>query len=288
MKKLFGSAPKQVPSQQQQISGYGALPGFAQETYGKMNDLVNQMLDNPNAYFAPMGLTKEELAAQSMINAATDPKALAQSIEGFMNPYRDIVFDDINRSFERGPLQQFQQGLDAAGAFGSSRQNQGMYDLGRAQIDGLNRASSDFYNTAYGMRQQSIADLLGFGGLNRAIDFDIKQALPNALGFGSGIISPLLSGSQGTTTGGYTTSGQEGLVSQAGKIASLLSIFSDRRLKKNIKKVGFRKGLNVYEFEYKHEPGVYRGFMADEVERLYPEAVGMKSGYKTVNYGMIK
>jgi len=62
---------------------------------------------------------------------------------------------------------------------------------------------------------------------------------------------------------------------------------SDRRLKKNIKKVGELKGLNVYDFDYiwgKHSTG----FMADEVEKVYPDMViTNESGYKMVNYGGI-
>lgn len=66
---------------------------------------------------------------------------------------------------------------------------------------------------------------------------------------------------------------------------------SDRRLKMNIEHVGHdeRTGLPLYDFEYKHEPGVrYRGVMADEAEVYMPEAVVTgRDGFKRVDYGML-
>jgi len=49
----------------------------------------------------------------------------------------------------------------------------------------------------------------------------------------------------------------------------LRKVFSDKRLKKNIEKIGISKsGLNIYSFEYKNSDfgdGVYQGVMSDEV-----------------------
>lgn len=63
---------------------------------------------------------------------------------------------------------------------------------------------------------------------------------------------------------------------------------SDRRLKKNIIKIGeLPNGLNLYEFEFLWSNERVRGVMADEVEKVMPEAVGERLGFKTVNYGMV-
>lgn len=63
---------------------------------------------------------------------------------------------------------------------------------------------------------------------------------------------------------------------------------SDRRLKRNIKRCGTRPdGLGIYEFEYLWSDKPQRGVMAQEVEVLYPQAVGERDGFKTVNYEMI-
>ena len=77
-----------------------------------------------------------------------------------------------------------------------------------------------------------------------------------------------------------------GLFSLGGSLGNAL-LFSDRRLKKNIEKVGeYKNGLNKYSFEYLWgEKSV--GAMADEVEKVMPWAVGDVNGYKTVNYSML-
>ena len=71
-------------------------------------------------------------------------------------------------------------------------------------------------------------------------------------------------------------------------LAATLGSFSDRRLKTNIKQIGTAdNGLNVYSYNYVWGGPTQLGYMADEVEKLVPEAVGESHGYKTVNYGMI-
>lgn len=68
--------------------------------------------------------------------------------------------------------------------------------------------------------------------------------------------------------------------------AAGLMAFSDRRLKSNIVKVGDdARGFGIYEYDIfgRRE----RGVMADEVEKVVPEAIGEYLGYKTVNYGAL-
>ena len=65
-------------------------------------------------------------------------------------------------------------------------------------------------------------------------------------------------------------------------------LFSDRRLKRNITKIGTRPdGLGVYEFEYIWGGGRQIGLMAQEVQGVYPDAVGEVGGYLTVNYSKV-
>ncbi len=69
-----------------------------------------------------------------------------------------------------------------------------------------------------------------------------------------------------------------GLGSAAGMFA-----MSDRRLKRNIQKIGERNGVNWYEFDYvwgEHAVGV----MADEVPHA---AVQHPSGYWMVDYSKV-
>jgi hypothetical protein len=73
---------------------------------------------------------------------------------------------------------------------------------------------------------------------------------------------------------------------------------SDIRVKENIERVGtLANGLGLYDFEYKPEfkdhplcgHGRFRGVMAQEVEKLIPEAVvTMDNGYKAVKYNLVE
>jgi hypothetical protein len=72
---------------------------------------------------------------------------------------------------------------------------------------------------------------------------------------------------------------------------------SDIRTKENIEPIGVaNNGLTVYKFEYKPEfkddnlagHGVHYGYMAQEVEQVYPHAVKtLDDGYKVVDYGLL-
>ena len=66
------------------------------------------------------------------------------------------------------------------------------------------------------------------------------------------------------------------------------NMFSDRRLKKNIKHISTRPdGLNVYEFDYVWGGGRQIGLMAQEVQTIYPGAVSESGGYLMVDYSKV-
>jgi hypothetical protein len=73
-----------------------------------------------------------------------------------------------------------------------------------------------------------------------------------------------------------------------GKAGGFGNLFSDIRLKKNIKKISTRPdGLNVYEFDYIWGGGRQVGLMAQEVQGVYPDAVSESGGYLMVNYSKV-
>jgi hypothetical protein len=64
--------------------------------------------------------------------------------------------------------------------------------------------------------------------------------------------------------------------------------FSDIRLKTNIECIGTRPdGLGVYKFEYIWGGGDQIGLMAQEVQNVYPEAIGEIDGFLTVDYSKV-
>lgn len=76
-----------------------------------------------------------------------------------------------------------------------------------------------------------------------------------------------------------------------GGAASVMKYWpSDRRLKENVVEVGVDPAtqLRLYEFSYIGDDRRFRGVMADEVERLYPEAVtDTDLGFKAVCYDLL-
>lgn len=94
---------------------------------------------------------------------------------------------------------------------------------------------------------------------------------------------------------GMFTLGAGALASPTGTFGSIGKMFSDIRMKQNIKSIGvLPNGLNIYEYEYKPEfkeiagHGIHIGVMAQEVEKLIPDAViKANNGYKMVNYSML-
>ena len=77
--------------------------------------------------------------------------------------------------------------------------------------------------------------------------------------------------------------------SLAGIVGSLAPIFaaSDERLKENIKQVGVLNGFNIYRFNYLWSPKKFIGVIAQEVERIMPEAVKKVNGWRMVDYGVL-
>jgi hypothetical protein len=76
------------------------------------------------------------------------------------------------------------------------------------------------------------------------------------------------------------------MFSTAGSMAGQAS---DRRLKKNISKIGQSpSGLNIYNFEYKNSKygeGLFQGVMSNEIPQ--EAVVQMDNGYDAVDYSML-
>ena len=94
-------------------------------------------------------------------------------------------------------------------------------------------------------------------------------------------------GSANANTAGLFQLGGAGLGAYGMMNAAAPLALSDRRLKSNIKRIGTHKlGIGIYEYDImgRHEIGV----MAQEVEKVMPEAIGRhQTGYMMVDYGRI-
>lgn len=141
--------------------------------------------------------------------------------------------------------------------------------LDKFGIDTENQSFSNYLDHLMGLSSQG----LGAGGL---------LASTGQKSMGSGTSQ---STSSGTSSG--SSYSKPGMGQFIGSIMSSAAA-SDRRLKTDIVPVGENEGLVIYDYRYIWDrPSVVRrGYMADEVELLRPDALGpeLKGGYKTLYY----
>lgn len=144
-------------------------------------------------------------------------------------------------------------------------------------------------------RNQQLAELLQLRGLN------LNEL--NALRSGAQVQTPQFGSTQSGTSvsaapvaqsvwnsynGDQAQQAQQmNTLLSAGQLGLTAFMFSDRRLKSSIRRLGTHpKGFGIYSYDIFGKPQV--GVMADEIEKLIPEAVHTHpSGFKMVNYSML-
>jgi hypothetical protein len=75
-----------------------------------------------------------------------------------------------------------------------------------------------------------------------------------------------------------------------GIVGGFIGLFSDPRLKKDIRKAGVSaSGFPLYEFRYKNDPTnqAYEGVLSPDVQKRHPSAVHRVGGYDMVDYKAI-
>lgn len=122
--------------------------------------------------------------------------------------------------------------------------------------------------------------------INQGYYNNYLQQLSNLSGLGlqaGGLVAN--AGQQSKSTGGSPST----VGSIASTVGGIASIFSDRRLKTDIEKIGVEPdGLGIYLFRYIGQAARVAGVMADEVAKLRPWALGPRvAGFATVNYGAL-
>lgn len=211
------------------------------------------------------------------------------------NPY----IRDMLKTLDEGIVNNVGSGFETGGRYGS-----GAYvgelakQLGNANTNVLYGNYSDEMNrrmAATGQAQQALAQQqqaqnansqqqLAATQLASQIPYEGMNSMGNALG-------ALFNGGTSQSTG--EKKGLLDFMAQAASsAATAYAAGSDRRLKKDIVKVGeLEDGLNVYEWTYRNDPDGQRcrGVMADEVKQLRPWAYveNYRDGYAGVNYGAL-
>lgn len=167
-------------------------------------------------------------------------------------------------------MRQLSQGITGQGAAA------GILNSG-ATAKALQSRGADLNQGFYNNYLQHLTDLSGLGLQAGGLVANTGQRSTSQ--------SQSTNSSSGTSTGG--SPGLFGSI--ASGIGGIASVFSDRRLKTAIRKVGqFADGLGIYTFRYHGQKQRIRGVMADEVAQLRPWALGPRmAGFATVNYGAL-
>lgn len=153
------------------------------------------------------------------------------------------------------------------------RQNAMMAAKGASAADMAQRGGAAMVQSAEMQRQSTLLGI-EYGGMAGA-NAGVQAAYGNQMSaFGA---SANMIGTQMQVAGQIT-----------GEVIGAAAKYSDRKLKKNINKIGKSpSGLNIYSFEYKNSKygeGLFQGVMSDEIPQ---EAVGTRDGYDTVDYSML-
>lgn len=220
--------------------------------------------------------------------------------------------------FDAGLAQQMGlANMDSLNQFGLANQSAAMQAALANQQAGMGaqQANQDAQLRAAGLDQASIGLLGGLGaqqqqmglqGAGAMMDLGLLQqgfnqqqldAIRNLPLEQQAVINEALGiyppGAGGTTTSTERSDTFGNLISAGGAVLGGMAtggvgFFSDRRLKENIELVGEDEatGLPLYSFNYiDDQERRYVGVMADDVEKVKPEAViEDSSGYKRVNY----
>lgn len=197
--------------------------------------------------------------------------------------------------------QQFQE-RQAGGTFANSAAQQALnQQLATGQANyGQQMQSANYQNQ---LRQQQIAEQMQRRGFSlneiNAILTGQQVGMPNMPGFNTAQRSEGNQALQAAQMQGQAAldafnAQQQQQQSMMSGLAGGAMMFSDRRLKKDIQPLGFDdNGLRKYAFSYvweeeaRKERPFHVGYMADEVEKLYPDCVVEFHGYKVVDYSRV-
>jgi Chaperone of endosialidase len=227
--------------------------GLQTTQLGNVGNLYNQGIQQQLQGLALLPQTE-----QSMFAPAQTEFGAGQNLQNFA---QNTLNADVNRYnyYQTLPYQQLAQYLGAvSGNYGGTS---------------TGTTSSPYY---INQGANLLSGALGGGMLG-------SQLFP---GLGATDTTPTILGLGGENLAFPTASGGFGGLAGAG-LGSLLAFLSDRRLKRDIEKVGeLHNGLAIYRFRFWGDAREHIGLMADEVRKVLPEAViPGPYGFDLVDYG---
>tara|TARA_R100001015_G_C4623894_1_gene181838 strand:- start:1263 stop:2201 length:939 start_codon:yes stop_codon:yes gene_type:complete len=296
-----------------------AIPAFIQdqvkEVFGEVENFT------PSSAIVPeiAGFTPNQTSAQTLIKNLATGSPLAGSKTALDNiltgefsvsdPLQTLLDDTLSKTVNNVTSQYSSAGRLGSDAFGTA--------LGEGIASGVaptlaNALESDASRklSAVGMMPSILSSELGLLGALSGVGAEERAYNQSLLDRPAQTVSAtnqanqqrinnLIAALGGAPTPTSTTSSKSPSNLDAMTAAALAAtaIFSDRRLKSDIKKIGTHStGLNLYEWEWNAKAFVLgldkhprKGFIAQEVQKVFPEAVVEGShGYLMIDYSKIK
>jgi hypothetical protein len=220
-------------------------------------------LEQQQAFLGLRGPEEEQAAIDRISSGAGFQESLRQGEEALLQ--RASATGGLRGGNIQGALAQFRPALLNQALEQQYSRLGGMTTLGQRSAAGVGAAGMETGTNVANLLSQQGAALAG-GELGQAKAYGQILNMP----------AQFLGMQYGAGRGGSTATPGFG------------NLFSDRRLKKNIKQISTRPdGLNVYEFDYIWGGGRQVGLMAQEVQTIYPGAVSESGGYLMVDYSKV-
>jgi hypothetical protein len=261
-------------------SGYlGNVPGTASSsTAGGYGSLLSPFTAAYMKQYSPgYNFQLQQGEQGTLAGDASSAGALSGSAQkdlmGFNQGYANTAFNNAFNQYQtqQGNIYQRLAGISQLGqAAAANTGQQGTALAGSAAQSATN------IGTALGAGTVGSANALT-GGMSNALPWLMAGSYAQPQGG-----APL-----GLTWNQNTSASED--VSGAAQAAMDANFPSDRRLKSDIEKVGvLHSGLTVYRYRYGGAGPFFLGVMADEAEKVFPQAVSTGAdGYQRVNYGGI-
>ena len=294
------------------------IPGFIQDQIKEVFDAAESFTPSSDIVPGVAGFTPTQTLAQTLIKDLATGSPLASSKTALDNiitgefsvsdPLQRVLDDTISNTVNNITSQYSAGGRLGSDAFGTAL-GEGIASGVAPTLANALEADASRKLSAVGMMPSILSSDLGLLGalsgvvreeqaLNQALLDRPAQSVAASNQANQQRINNLIAALGGAPTPTSTTqSSSPSNLDAITAIALAASAFSDRRLKVDLKKIGTHStGLNVYEWEWNAKAFVLgldkhprKGFIAQEVQKVFPEAVFEGThGYLMIDYSKIK
>jgi hypothetical protein len=251
------------------------------------------LLNSQNAMSTGLANTGQNLMGQ--VNDAYGQPMDATSINQLTQQAQDSINARLNPGLEQQSKALDQQLANQGVSVGSEAWNNAKRQQGNQENDAHQQAVLAALNYSPALLQQQTAIRNQPMAELQQVRAGSQPTIPTFQGYTGANVAPAPY-MQGGQLAGQAMTNQFNL-QQANQNSMQQGLFglgaaalmSDVRLKEDIRRVGMTDGgLPVYTYRYKGHPQTHMGVMAQEVEKVNPDAVREIGGYKAVDYTMVR